>query len=87
MKHSMRSGSMLTPTIPVTEQPFSSLLLQPEQQKHNRYLLLSPVYYRELDGKESDQSLLWLYYWGSDEAGAELFAAFSFLLQSPKRCR
>ena len=40
----------------------------------NRYLLLSPVYYRELDGKESDQSLLWLYYWGSDEARAQSYS-------------
>ena len=42
----------------------------------NRYLLLSPVYYRELDGKESDQSLLWLYYWGNDEAKAQSYSLF-----------
>ncbi len=42
----------------------------------NRYLLLSPVYYREIDGKEYDQSLLWLYYWGGDEANAQSYSLF-----------
>lgn len=32
----------------------------------NRYMLLSPVYYREIDGKTKAQSLLWLAYWGHD---------------------
>ncbi len=32
----------------------------------NRYMLLAPVYYREMDGKTLAQSVLWLAYWGND---------------------
>lgn len=30
----------------------------------NRYQLITPVYYHEVDGKDRDNSALWLYYWG-----------------------
>lgn len=45
--------------------------------KHdNRYLFLSPVYYREIDGSENDQSLLWLYYWGSGGSSGRNYSVF-----------
>lgn len=42
----------------------------------NRHLFLSPVYYREIDGKEHDQSLLWLYYWGGEEGSVQGYSVF-----------
>ena len=49
----------------------------------NRYMLLSPAYYREIDGKTLAQSVLWLAYWGNDgDAGSSYHSLIPFYYSS-----
>lgn len=53
----------------------------------NRYMLLSPAYYREIDGKAKSQSLLWLAYWGNDAEIDSSYHSLIPLYYSSKRGR
>ncbi len=47
---------------------------QLESKVDNRYLLLTPLYYREQDLAARDQSLFWLYYWGERGDSAKKYS-------------
>lgn len=48
-----------------------------ESKIDNRYLLVTPLYHRETDLADRDESLLWLYYWGErGESGKKYSGLF-----------